>query len=211
MFFSLGRQCIRSTRCSRQYSTSVASKGTAHTKGSIWAEDAWLPPLVYHPQSHGIPAATLHFRSHHPDLLNLFTYLAVRTASALTIPVSRPVYLPTQRTLWTVPRGPFAHKKSQENFDRKVHKRAIKAWDAHPETIGVWIHYLETYHVGGVGLRAIRWERAPVGFGKARLNGLAGQLEAIRRTTARGRVAALGEEIVQTEARAGVSSLESLQ
>lgn len=177
-------------------------KGTSHTKGSIWAEDPWLPPLIYHPQTHGIPAAILHFRSHHPILLNLFTYLAVRTASALGIPVSRPIFLPTQRTLWTVPRGPFAHKKSQENFERKVHKRAIKAWDANPELIGIWVKYLETYHVGGVGLRSIRWERAPVGFGKSRLDGLTQQLESIKRTTNRGQVAALGEEIVQTETRA---------
>jgi small subunit ribosomal protein S10 len=182
-------------------------KGTSHTKGTIWAEDPWLPPLVYHPQTHGIPAAVLHFRSHHPILLNLFTYLAVRTASALGIPVSRPAFLPTQRTLWTVPRGPFAHKKSQENFERKVHKRAIKAWDANPEIIGVWVEYLETYHVGGVGLRTIRWERAPVGFGKLRLDGLTNQLESIRRKTDRGQVAALGEEIVKIEA--GGASISS--
>ena len=180
-------------------------KGTSHTKGSIWAEDPWLPPLVYHPQSHGIPAAILHFRSHHPELLELFTFLAVRTAAVLSIPVSRPVFLPTQRTLWTVPRGPFAHKKSQENFDRKVHKRAIKAWDAHPEMVGFWINYLEKYQVGGVGLRTIRWERAPVGFGELRLDDLTQQLVLIKRKTDRGQVAALGEEIVREETQNSVS------
>lgn len=98
-----------------------------------------------------------------------------------------------------MPRGPFAHKKSQENFERKVHKRAIKAWDANPEMVGVWVNYLETYHVGGVGLRTIRWERAPVGFGRLRLDDLTKQLESIRRKTDRGQVAALGEEIVKIE------------
>ena len=178
-------------------------KGTSHTKGSVWAEDPWLPPLVYHPQSHGIPAAILHFRSHHPKLLDLFTFLAIRTASALSIPVSRPVFLPTQRTLWTVPRGPFVHKKSQENFERRVHKRAVKAWDVHPELVGLWIGYLERYQVGGVGMRTVRWERAPVGFGRGRLDGLRRQLGEMKGGSDRGRVAALGEEIVRTEMQAG--------
>ncbi|KAF8582389.1 ribosomal protein S10 [Ramaria rubella] len=195
------------TRCSRQKSSKVATSGISeHKLGSIWAEDSRSPPLVYHPQTHGIPAAVLHFRSHYPTLLDHFTFLAVQTASALGIPVSRPVYLPIQRTLWTVLRGPFAHKKSQENFDRKVHKRAIKAWDADPAVVGIWLNYLEKYHVGGVGLRTVRWERAPVGFGKTRLEDVRQQLKDIQQLTDRGQVAALGEEIVKAEMRATVAT-----
>ena len=34
--------------------------------------------------------------------------------------------------MWTVLRGPFVHKQSQENVERRVHKWVIKAWEAHP-------------------------------------------------------------------------------
>jgi len=64
-------------------------------------------------------------------------------------------------------RSPFAHKKSQENFDRKVHKRAIKAWDAHPEVVQRWVTYLRTHAIAGVGMRVTTWERIPVGMGSS--------------------------------------------
>ncbi|KAI6127080.1 ribosomal protein S10 domain-containing protein, partial [Pisolithus sp. B1] len=86
--------------------------------------------------------------------------------TALGIPASRPVHLPTQRSMWTVIRGPFVHKKSQENFERRVHKRAIKAWDADPEIVNMWVKYLRKHMMPGVGMRVTKWERAPVGIGQ---------------------------------------------
>ena len=81
-----------------------------------------------------------HFRSFHPRLLDFFVHFASHAAAALGVPVSKPVHLPTERRLWTVLRGPFVHKKSQENFERKTHRRAVKAWDAHPDAVDMLVH-----------------------------------------------------------------------
>ncbi|KAI9458986.1 ribosomal protein S10 domain-containing protein [Boletus coccyginus] len=87
------------------------------------------PPTTIH-RTHAIPVAEVHFLSRHHYPLDLFAHFAGHVASALGIPATRPIPLPTQRSMWTVLRGPFVHKKSQENFERRVHKRVIKAWDA---------------------------------------------------------------------------------
>ncbi|KAK7469048.1 mitochondrial 37S ribosomal protein rsm10 [Stygiomarasmius scandens] len=123
----------------------------------------------FHPRTHGYPAAVIQFRSFEPKLLELFSHFATHAASALGVPCSRVVCLPTQRTLWTVPRSPFVHKKSQENFERKVHKRMIKAWDADEEVIDRWFKYLRKHEMGGVGMRMVKWERLELGIGKKRL------------------------------------------
>ncbi|KAF8515725.1 ribosomal protein S10 domain-containing protein [Hysterangium stoloniferum] len=170
-----------------------------HNRGSIWAPDDILPPLIYHPRPHGIPVAMLHFRSHHPKLLEIYTFFATHAASALGIPISKPIFLPTQRSLWTVPRGPFAHKKSQENFDRLVHKRAIKAWDADPVVIGRWLNYLEEYQLAGVGLRAVRWEHAPIGFMEGNLKDMHEAMSSFQKLTDRAQIAALGKEVIRQE------------
>ena len=140
----------------------------------------------------------IHFRSYFPHLLDQFTHFASHSASALAIPTSRPVALPTQRSLWTVLKGPFAHKKKQENFERKVHKRAIKAWDADPEVVERWVKYLENHTVGGVGIRAVKWERLNVGVGKDRLEHVKSQIR-LASATSSDRVKTLGEKIVQQE------------
>ncbi|KAF4622011.1 hypothetical protein D9613_009176 [Agrocybe pediades] len=120
-----------------------------------------------HPRTHDIPVANIHFRSHHVKFLNMFTHFASHAAASLGIPISKATALPTKRTLWTVLRSPFAHKKSQENFDRKVHKRAIKAWDAHPEVVHRWVTYLRKHALPGVGMRVTTWDRIPVGMGSS--------------------------------------------
>lgn len=141
----------------------------------------------------------IHFRSYFPHLLDQFTHFASHSASALAIPVSRPAALPTQRSLWTVLKGPFAHKKKQENFERKVHKRAIKAWDADPEVIERWVKYLENHAMGGVGMRVIKWERARVGVGKHRLEHVKSQMRLATSAKSSDKVKTLGAKIVQQE------------
>lgn len=92
-----------------------------------------------------------------------------------------------------MPKGPFAHKKSQENFERKVHKRAIKAWDANEQVVDRWLKYLERHILGGVGVRTTRWQRVPVGIGKHRLkNVMDGMTDAEE-------VKVLGDKIVESE------------
>ena len=158
----------------------------------------YLPFL--HPRTHSIPVATIHFRSYHTELLEIFTHFASHAATALGIPISRVVKLPTQRSLWTVPRSPFVHKKSQENFERKVHKRLIKAWDADQEVVERWTRYLRKHGMGGVGMRVVRWERTPLGIGRRKMEGVASQLEAAREEAAKGaEIKTLGENIIKHE------------
>ncbi|GJE91174.1 ribosomal protein S10 [Phanerochaete sordida] len=154
---------------------------------------------MYHPHTHGIPAAAVHLRSHHVSLLQMYSHFAVHAAAALGIPTSAPTPLPTQRSLWTVLKGPFVHKKAQENFDRKTHKRLIKAWDAHPDVIERWVRYMEKHALAGVGMRVVRWERAPVGVGKKVEEAVAAAMEAAKLQTPQAQVAALGKEIVKQE------------
>lgn len=117
----------------------------------------------FHPHTHDIPVVNIHIRSHHVCLLNLFTHFATHAAAALPgLPVSQVTNLPTQRRLWTVLHSLFAHKKRQENFERRVHKRAIKAWDADREVVQRWVAYLRTHAMPGVGMRVVTWERMPL-------------------------------------------------
>lgn len=153
----------------------------------------------YHPRTHNIPAAVIHLRSYYTPLLDIFTHFVSHSASALAIPISRPTALPTQRSLWTVPKGPFVHKKSQENFDRKTHKRVIKAWDADPEVIERWVRYMELHAMAGVGMRVVRWERAPVSIGKKILEHAKGELRGVEAATTKSKVQELGQKIVEQE------------
>ncbi|TFK24453.1 ribosomal protein S10 [Coprinopsis marcescibilis] len=137
-------------------------------------EEEWSATLVhgrsvqdpiYHKPVYNIPAVSIQFRSYHPKLLDFFCHFASHAAASLGIPISKTVHLPTQRSMWTVPRSPFAHKKSQENFERKTHKRAIKAWDTHPLVVERWCQYLRKHALAGVGMKVTRWNRLPLGYG----------------------------------------------
>ncbi|KAI0067528.1 ribosomal protein S10 [Artomyces pyxidatus] len=161
-----------------------------------------------HPQTHGIPVASLHLRSHFPPLLALFSHFAMHAAASLGIPVSGVAMLPTQRTLWTVPRGPFVHKKSQENFERRVHKRAIKAFDADSEVVDRWVKYLERHALAGVGIRVVRWHRVPVGVGKLQLESVVGQMR-LGVVSDKQKVQELGKKIIAEEMK-GVDTAPSV-
>jgi small subunit ribosomal protein S10 len=117
-----------------------------------------------HPRTHSIPVASLHFRSYFPELLDFQTHFVLHSAYALGIPVSKPAHLPIKRTLVTVLRGPFVHKKSQENWEKKVYKRAVKVWDCDRALLDGWLKYLENHGMGGVGMRITRWEWVPMDF-----------------------------------------------
>ncbi|KAL1742974.1 ribosomal protein S10 domain-containing protein, partial [Schizophyllum fasciatum] len=112
-----------------------------------------------HPRPHRVPVASLQLAGHNPAALELFAHFATHAASALGIPVSRPARLPTRRSMWTVIKSPFVHKKSQENFERRTHKRVIKAWDADGEVVRRWAAYLRKHAMGGVGMRMVIWDR----------------------------------------------------
>ncbi|KAJ7641370.1 ribosomal protein S10 domain-containing protein [Roridomyces roridus] len=150
-----------------------------------------------HPRTHGLPAAVIQFRSHDVLTMSLFVHFATHAAYSLGIPCSRMFSLPTQRQLWTVPRGPFIHKKSQENFERKVHRRGLKAWDADPAVIDLWFKYLRRHAMGGVGMRCVKWERVPFGIGRKMESEAKEKLDVTRPT--KSRIKALGDQIVRQE------------
>ncbi|KAH8554026.1 ribosomal protein S10 domain-containing protein [Umbelopsis sp. PMI_123] len=128
-------------------------------------DDVYQVPERIQP-THGIPVCNLHFRGYLPQHLDFYVDFARRAAFALKMPCSGPVYLPTQTSRWTVIKSPFVHKKSQENFERKTHKRLLQIKDAHPEVVQRWLHYLKMNAPAGIGLRATTWEFENVGVGK---------------------------------------------
>ncbi|CAL1702458.1 unnamed protein product [Somion occarium] len=181
--------------------------GQPEAAGSIVHGRSFLP-AYYHPREHNIPVALIHFRSYHVPLLNLFMHFASHAASALAIPISKPIPLPTQRSLWTVPRSPFVHKQAQENFERRTHKRAIKAWDADDEVIDRWVKYMEAHVLAGVGMRVVRWQRAPVSVGTLTMDAVKNKflLEMEAKTRSSEKVKALGEKIIEQELAAAASA-----
>jgi small subunit ribosomal protein S10 len=150
-----------------------------------------------HPKTHGIPVAMLHFRSYHLSLVDFFMHFVLHSAYSIGSPCSGVVHLPTKRSLYTVLRSPFVHKKSQENFVRITHKRAVKLWDANPEVVDRFVAYLRENMLGGVGMRVTRWYRLPVGFGRHMV--LDRTTQTREQATHVEKVKGLAKEIVQKE------------
>ncbi|RPD58299.1 hypothetical protein L227DRAFT_587249 [Lentinus tigrinus ALCF2SS1-6] len=192
------RSCRSAVSTIPAASTSASSSATPTTSHQL-IEPAYVASIVhgrsvrqphYLPKTHSIPAATLHFRSYHPHTLYFLVHFANHTASALGVPLSHPVHLPTQRRLWTVLRGPFVHKKT--------HKRVVKAWDAHPDVVDMLVQYLQKHVAPGVGMRAVKWRRASVGVGQKTMESVVGHMRLDEQVPAE-KVKALGEQIVQQE------------
>ncbi|KAL1673205.1 hypothetical protein EV122DRAFT_283234 [Schizophyllum commune] len=160
----------------------------------------------FHPRPYRVPVASIQFAGHNPESLELFTHFATHAAYSLGIPCSRPARLPTQRSMWTVIKSPFVHKKSQENFERKTHKRVIKAWDADGEVVRRWAAYLRKHAMGGVGMRVTMWDRLPL-HPEGSTQSVAEQsleaLERSKRQTPKEQIRALGEEILREELKTG--------
>lgn len=132
-----------------------------------------LPSPVFGPHTpikpkHNIHVATLHLRSHTDSLpeLTFFTSFALRSARALGLASTGAISLPTKTSLFTTPRSPFAHKKSQQNFWRKEHKRAIKLFDGTPQVVNAWLAFLRKEAMGGVGMKAQIFSYQEVGWGQ---------------------------------------------
>ncbi|KAA8902076.1 ribosomal protein S10 domain-containing protein [Sphaerosporella brunnea] len=91
---------------------------------------------------------------------------ALRAAYYAKLPASGPVPLPKRIERWTVPRGNFVHKKSQENFERITYKRLIRIKDGNPETVELWLAFLKQHQYHGVGMKANVWGWDEIGVGK---------------------------------------------
>ena len=140
-------------------------------------------PSRTHPRTHNHHVASLHLRAHGPgqtlENLQFFAEFALKSGYALGIPLSRPASLPTRTSLWTVPRGPFVHKKSQENFERRVHKRVIKVWDADISVVETWLQFLRAHGMDGVGMRAEVYRHLPLSVGASLLAASTSQLRSV--------------------------------
>ncbi|KAI1811249.1 hypothetical protein GGS20DRAFT_579233 [Poronia punctata] len=106
----------------------------------------------------GVPSCDLQLRSFSIPNLEFFCDFALRAAYFLGLPAFGPVPLPRITERWTVPRSPFIHKKSQENFERVTRRRLIQIRDGHPETVQIWLAFLQKHAYFGIGMKANMWE-----------------------------------------------------
>ncbi|KAE8232796.1 hypothetical protein CF326_g2166 [Tilletia indica] len=116
----------------------------------------YFQPPESAPLTHGVHVATLSLWTYGPTLHNLenFSIFALRVMGSLGIPHSGIARLPTRTSLWTVPKSPFVHKKAQENFERRTHRRAIKMWDANPEVVDRCLAFLREHSMAEVHSKA---------------------------------------------------------
>ncbi|OAA55604.1 tryptophanyl-tRNA synthetase [Niveomyces insectorum RCEF 264] len=117
--------------------------------------------------AYGVPCADLQMRSYSVRSLEFFADFALRAAYYLGLPAFGPVPLPRITERWTVPKSPFIHKKSQENFERITMRRLIQIRDGHPETVQTWLAFLHKHAYPGIGMKANVWEYSPLDVGKS--------------------------------------------
>ncbi|KAI1654424.1 ribosomal protein S10 [Daldinia decipiens] len=125
----------------------------------------YLQPLRREAQ-YGVPSCDLQLRSFSIPNLEFFCDFALRAAYYLNLPAFGPVPLPKIIERWTVPRSHFIFKKSQENFERITRRRLIQIRDGHPETVQIWLAYLQKHAYYGIGMKANVWEFDSIGTGK---------------------------------------------
>lgn len=112
---------------------------------------------------YGVPACDLQLRSYSIRPLESFCDFALRAAYYLGLPAYGPVPLPKIIERWTVPRSSFIYKKSQENFERITRRRLIQIKDANPETVQIWLAFLQKHQQAAVGMKANLWEFSSIG------------------------------------------------
>jgi len=153
-------------------SLSVSAPPSSETQLSAQAEEGvriprsvqaiYLRPLRRKAQ-YGLPVCDLQIRSYSVVNLEFMADFALRAAYYLHLPARGPVPLPRITERWTVPRGNFVHKKSQENFERITMRRLIQIQDGHPETVEIWLAFIRKHAYYGVGMKANVWEHEKLG------------------------------------------------
>ncbi|GJC95466.1 ribosomal protein S10p/S20e [Colletotrichum higginsianum] len=98
--------------------------------------------------------------------LEFFADFALRAAYYLKLPAFGPVPLPRITERWTVPRSSFIFKKSQENFERVTLRRLVQIRDGNPETVQLWLAFLQKHAYYGIGMKANVWDFDKLGVGK---------------------------------------------
>ena len=111
-----------------------------------------------------MPSCDLQLRSYSVRNLQFFCDFALRAAYYLGLPAFGPVPLPRQVQRWTVIKSTFVFKKSQENFERITMRRLIQIRDGHPETVQLWLAFLQKHAYYGIGMKANVWEFSKLGM-----------------------------------------------
>lgn len=87
-----------------------------------------------------------------------------------------------------------------------MHGRVMKVFDASEGVVERWLEYVKRYPQPGVGMRVVRWTRAPVGIGRGVFEGEEGRRRRVRvkreNRTDGERVRVLAERIVKEELKA---------
>lgn len=122
----------------------------------------YLQPLRCEAE-YGIPSCDLQLRSFSIRNLEFFVDFALRAAYYLKLPAFGPVPLPRITERWTVPRSSFIFKKSQENFERITLRRLIQIRDGNPETVQLWLAFLQKHAYYGIGMKANIWDFGNLG------------------------------------------------
>lgn len=125
-------------------------------------QSLYLQPLRRAP-THGVPSCNLQLRSYSIPNLEFFCDFALRAAYYLGLPAFGPVPLPKITERWTVPKSHFIFKKSQENFERVTRRRLLQIRDGHPETVQIWLAFLQKHAYYGIGMKANVWEYNKLG------------------------------------------------
>ncbi|KAF4911634.1 37S ribosomal protein S10 [Colletotrichum viniferum] len=126
----------------------------------------YLQPLRCEAE-YGIPSCDLQLRSFSIRNLEFFVDFALRAAYYLKLPAFGPVPLPRITERWTVPRSSFIFKKSQENFERITLRRLIQIRDGNPETVQLWLAFLQKHAYYGIGMKANIWDFGKLDEGKS--------------------------------------------
>ncbi|KAK1831713.1 mitochondrial tryptophan--tRNA ligase [Podospora conica] len=143
----------------------AAEQGVGVSRMPRSLEALYLRPLKRTPK-YGLPVCNLQLRSYSVQPLEFFCDFALRAAYYLGLPASGPVPLPRKTERWTVPKSHFIFKKSQENFSRITLSRLIQIKDGHPETVQIWLAFLQKHAYYGVGMKANVWEFSTVDVAK---------------------------------------------
>lgn len=125
-------------------------------------EALYLKPLRREAE-YGVPTCNLQLRSYSARNLEFFCDFALRAAYYAGLPAYGPVPLPRMVERWTVPKSTFIFKKSQENFERITLRRLIQIKDGNPETVQLWLAFLQKHAYYGIGMKANIWEFSKLG------------------------------------------------
>ncbi|KAJ3299774.1 mitochondrial 37S ribosomal protein rsm10 [Borealophlyctis nickersoniae] len=107
---------------------------------------------------HHILTCTLELRGFMADHLDFVARFAQHMAHAMNLPCSDPIHLPNTIRRWFMNKGPFAHGKTKEIFERKTAHRVLQIFDGNKATVDAWVEYLRRNVPAGVEIKVDRYD-----------------------------------------------------